>query len=510
MSEDRTRRRQDGSALRGWLLSLAAGLSLALAALVVTPIAGLPIRWAADAEAGEIAAGTLFAGVFIAGSVTWWLLVARRDQGGVRQGSVAGVYAAGFSYPAVLFLAEFVQDWQAQAATANLLERLAQVLAVSVFALLTTGFVATVTLGFVGMLIGAAQGPLTGAPASTTPSAQPAPVHGVYRIAGYVALCLFVVLAALFAGLSLFPIRPLTMPVAAAPLPSSGYEAALTAFGAVQREEAALDLHPRCGTQLLTHGRKVERAVIFFHGLTNCPAQADELAPMLFAQGYNVLVPRLPGHGDADPLTLALADMRAEDLAENGQRSVALAQGLGVEVMVIGLSAGGTMTAHLTQQQGDVTGAISVAPFLAPRLVPPWAAHAATNLLLWLPNMMVWWDPRSPYSAPEMDYAYPRFATHALGEIMRLGQIVSSASNVTPPAAPHIGVLINEADLAISNILVRQLVEAWQEHGHAVDLRVLPVAERLPHDLIDPRQPDADTGLVYPLLIDMLSPAAPD
>lgn len=490
-----------------WLWSLAAGVIFALAALIAAPLAGLPIRWAADGDKGEMAASTLSIAVFLVASVIWFVLVARRGRTGPQQGGVAGILVACFSYPAIIFLAEFFQaDWQSLPDADNLLQRLGQVLALSIFALLTTGFAAMLVLGGVGLLAGAAQARLAGTiPLEESGQvARPILLGWIYRLIAYAALALVMALAAIFIILTLVPI-PRLQQAATIPQPSATYEDALAAFQAIRLEEADLDLHPRCGTQLLTHGRQVEHVVIFFHGLTNCPAQADELAPELFAQGYNVIIPRLPGHGDANPLTLALADMSAEDLVATAGRAAALAQGLGTEVVVVGLSAGGTMTAYQTQHAQDVASAISVAPFLAPSIVPPWAVQAATNLLLWLPNMMVWWDPRSPQSVPEMDYAYPRFATHALAEVMRLGHTVSLDSTAAAPLAPHIGVLVNEADLAISNALVHQLMANWQSHDRIVDLQTLPLADGLPHDLIDPRQQNAATDIVYPLILEMIA-----
>jgi esterase/lipase len=506
MDADRTSG-TDRPVLRAWLLSLAAGLGLALASLAAAPVAGLPLRWLPSGDPDELAATTLFGGVLIAGTLAWWLLVARRNRQGWWPGTVAGVYAAGFSYPAVFFLAQLVQDdWLAQGDAGNLMEHLRRGVTLSVFGLLTTGFAAMVILGVAGMLIGMLQRRFAPAPVTESHRRPLRLLRWIYQGASGLALALIGVLTAIFLIFSFMPLRPLGTPAAPPPPPAADYAEAMATFGAIQRDEAGMSLHPRCGTQLLTHGRKVERVAIFFHGLTNCPAQADELGATLFDLGYNVLLPRLPGHGEADPMTEALAYMTAEGLAYTAAQSIAIATGLGNEVEVIGLSAGGTMAMHVAQQD-SAANTLAIAPFLAPLIVPPWAAPAATNLLLWLPNRMVWWDADQPVSSPVMDYAYPRFATRALGEVMRLGRILDTASASSAPASPRIRVLINAADDAVNNTLVEHVVWAWRHHGHAVDLEVLPLAYELPHDLIDPRQPDANTALVYPRLIEMLSRA---
>jgi esterase/lipase len=286
---------------------------------------------------------------------------------------------------------------------------------------------------------------------------------------------------------------------------ASTYTDAISDFRKVRAGEATMSLHPLCGSTLFTHGKKVARAVVFFHGLTNCPAQADKFAEQLFALGYNVYIPRLPGHGEADPLTLALAQVTAEDLAGTAVDAVNLAGGLGDEVVVVGLSAGGIMSAWLAQNNSQADKAVLVAPFFGPGVVPSWALRAATNLLLLAPNMMIWWDASETDGNPAMDYAYPRFATHALAQVMRLGLIAEAGARTNSPAVSAIGVLLNEADESVNNQLTEDIVAAWRDHGQEVALYILPSSRNLPHDLIDPRQEDADIEFVYPLLNDMIS-----
>jgi esterase/lipase len=68
--------------------------------------------------------------------------------------------------------------------------------------------------------------------------------------------------------------------------------------------------------------------VVFFHGLTNCPAQAAELGARLFELGYNVYLPRIPQHGDADQMSTILANLTAEEMIAVGNEATDIAQGL--------------------------------------------------------------------------------------------------------------------------------------------------------------------------------------
>jgi len=99
-------------------------------------------------------------------------------------------------------------------------------------------------------------------------------------------------------------------------------------------------LHPLCVTRAFTHGERVNNAVVFLHGFTSCPDQFDQLGRLYYEKGYNVYIPRLPRHGDRDPLGLSLQGLTAEELAEAAMQAVDIAQGLGERVLVSGLSGG--------------------------------------------------------------------------------------------------------------------------------------------------------------------------
>jgi pimeloyl-ACP methyl ester carboxylesterase len=325
------------------------------------------------------------------------------------------------------------------------------------------------------------------------------------KLIGAVVLASLAVAIIAFVVLSVVPIPSDGVDGAAsASAPAQSYEEALAAFARVQSAEAELPLDERCLSSLLAQPQRAPRVVIFLHGLTNCPAQGDQLAAQLFARGYTVYVPRLPRHGFADRLTLELADLTAAELAVSATEAVDLAAGLGEEIVVVGISAGGNMTAWLAQTRSDVDRAIVVAPYLGPVGFPTFTARALANGMALFPNQMIWWNPRDPLGPTEMDYAYPRFSTRAVGEVMRFGRIVADLASAGPPAAASIGVLVNEADEAASNPLTLAIADSWRSHGVEVDVETLPRSLGLPHDVIDPRQPAQNIALVYPILFEMI------
>ncbi|OEO30578.1 hypothetical protein VW23_020745 [Devosia insulae DS-56] len=479
-----------------WWWTPVAGAIFGVGAIAAAPVTGLGVAGPAgllQADTGWVAP---FFGTFVVATIVWWLLIGWPRRLSLARGAFAGALVGLCAYPVVLAIADFVQGVD----VATLGARSFGIIELAALTVVTTGFVAMLIMAGIGVIAAL----LLGQAYPPAPAWQPVP--WLLKAGAAVLTVIVLLLGAAFAWLSQLPLdaevltenRPVNQPAA-------DYQAAAAAFAAIAVEEAKLPLHPECGSRLFTHGARVAKAVVYLHGLTNCPLQGDELARQLFELGYNVYVPRWPGHGEADQMTLALTALSAEQMVERTDAAIDLTRGLGDEVTVVGMSAGGAMTAWAAQYRADVAHTVAVSPFLGPHFVPPWANRAAANLLLRMPNMMMPWNPLEPQGAPGMEHSYPRIPTHALAQFMRLGEVLESAAQQAPPRAAGLGMLLNDADFAVNNALARQLVAAWRAKGRAVDLEVLPRSELLPHDLVDPRMPGARTELVYPLLLEMIA-----
>lgn len=480
---------------RPWV-NLLAGLLLTVGGLVAARFVGVQVAGLYDGADGQLTWGALIAGVFVAGTVCWWLIVGTSQQPTLLRGGTAGGLAGLVSYPVIVTIAAVFERLPPGT---GIVDRLLDIVEISAFAIATTGFAAIVVMAIAGAVCALLLRRLY-PDLRETGGAAVRLIRGLAATLGVLAL----VLLSFFVWLTLMPLDRGTLADPRTPAPAMSHDEAVAAYKAVLAEETRLPLHPRCTSKLLTHSSRQAEAIVFLHGVTNCPAQADELAPMLFELGYNVYVPRLPGHGEADQMTDALAPLQAEDYVATTEQAIEIGRGLGDQVIVMGLSAGGALTMWSAQYRSDVQHTIAMAPFLGPNLVPAWANRAATNLLLLLPNMMLTWNPLEPMGPPDMDYAYPRVPTRALAQFMRIGEVVADSARKTAPAARGLGVMVNEADFAVNNALARQVVELWRTQGRGVDLKVLPVSMRLLHDLIDPRQVDANTELVHALLLEML------
>jgi alpha-beta hydrolase superfamily lysophospholipase len=304
--------------------------------------------------------------------------------------------------------------------------------------------------------------------------------------------------------------RPLTPAgLASRPSPARSYDEGLALARALAGEEDER-IQPACRSALRVHGRRTPRVIVFFHGLTNCPAQFDSLAGLCFAGGANVYVPRLPRHGEADRLTEALAGSDARELRAFTDRAVDAAAGLGDTVVVAGLSVGATMAAWAAQERADVDHAVVIAPLLAPPRVSTAPARLLTRAIGRLPNRFLWWDAERRADLPGPPHVYPRYATRAVAASLFLGAAVEQAARTRAPGAGTIALLTLEHDPAVSNAAVRTLERAWRGRSDGkIVAYEFPASLGLNHDMIDPLQVGANPRASYPVILRFIAPPGP-
>ena len=319
-------------------------------------------------------------------------------------------------------------------------------------------------------------------------------------------LRILAVIAVLLVLGAVWLLRPLPLDdLVSSPNPARSYDEAMGRWAGTQAREADLPLHEDGRTIVLTHGHPTDRVFVLLHGLTNSPRQFRELGEELFATGANVVIPRLAHHGLADRMTEAHAALTAQDLIRYAQYGVDLAQGLGKNVTVVGLSVSGISAAWLAQNRGDIDEVFLLAPLFGPAGVPDPLTPALAAALTRLPNRMLWWNPRVRENLPGPPTNYPRFATRSLGEALRLG--LDTAQPDRPLRVNRLGIILTENDPAVNNARTRRLVEEWRAASPQTEIffHEFPAAENIPHDFIDPLQPDARTDKVNPLLVDWLT-----
>jgi carboxylesterase len=252
--------------------------------------------------------------------------------------------------------------------------------------------------------------------------------------------------------------------------------------------------------RLYDHGKRVDRAVVLFHGFTNCPQQFEQLGRAFHGRGANVYVPRIPFHGFADRVTQAPAALDASLLQRASEEAYGFATGLGEQVSVLGLSLGGAMSMWLAQTQ-PVDHAVPVSPFLMPIGFGHAIGTFAMSTLRAIPDMYWWWDPRVKADC-KPDYAYPGYPTHALSEIVFFANSILAQDRYRPKAR-RMTLVTNKGDPAVNNGIARGLLARWKAQGApdgAYSEYTFTDLGPPRHDIIDPTTFPAATTLVYPRL----------
>lgn len=113
------------------------------------------------------------------------------------------------------------------------------------------------------------------------------------------------------------------------------------------------------GCEPLSHRNGASTGVVVLHGFTGNPSSMRGVADAVIAAGFDVELPRLPGHGTTidEMVTTGWTDWFAEteravdDLVRRADR-----------VVLIGQSAGGTLALAATFRRSEVVGVVCINP----------------------------------------------------------------------------------------------------------------------------------------------------
>lgn len=294
------------------------------------------------------------------------------------------------------------------------------------------------------------------------------------------------------------------------PDPAGVFEEALAMFEKLRAEESALPLSPQGASRMIHHGRKTGRAFVLLHGLTNCPEQFAALAAQLHAAGHNVVVPRARLAGFRDRLNGEQGLQTAQDLIDQAAAGLDIAAGLGERVTLVGLSGSAVAVAWMAQNRDGIDQVAIIAPFFGVHGLPSPLVDLAGAVLSRLPNFYVWWDPDKKESLSGPAHAYPRFGTRCMADSVRLSRDVRSNLAAKPLRCRRAVFITTACDSAADNGLTRSIAETLSKQSKAeIVVHEFPAADGIPHDMIDPAQPGANTPLVYPVILNLIEAAAP-
>jgi carboxylesterase len=120
------------------------------------------------------------------------------------------------------------------------------------------------------------------------------------------------------------------------------------------------------GAEPMSHEGSTRTGVLVLHGFTGNPSSMRDVAEVMAALGHHVEMPRLPGHGTTitDMIGTGWADWTAEVAAAHGRLHSKTD-----EIVVIGLSMGGSLTLWSALDLPGVVGIVCINPATMPQ--PP-------------------------------------------------------------------------------------------------------------------------------------------
>ncbi|MFM8365335.1 MAG: alpha/beta hydrolase [Verrucomicrobiota bacterium] len=295
------------------------------------------------------------------------------------------------------------------------------------------------------------------------------------------------------------------------PKPAASFEEALNKFETLRSAEAALPLSEQGASRLLHHGQKTDRAFVLLHGLTNCPEQFVAFATILHAAGHNVVIPRARLAGYRDRLNGEQGLQTAQDLLDQASLGIDIAAGLGNRTTLVGLSGSAVAAAWMAQNRDGIEDVAILSPFFGAYGLPTPAVDAAGAIFSRLPNFYVWWDPDKKDDLPGPPHAYPRFGTRCMADSVQLSRNVRGHLESMPPRSQRVLFITTANDVAANNSLTDSISKTLAAQNGLAEVLAFefPPEADIPHDMIDPAQPGANTPLVYPKLLELLGVQAP-
>ena len=116
------------------------------------------------------------------------------------------------------------------------------------------------------------------------------------------------------------------------------------------------------GAETIELSGATRRAALLLHGFNDTPQSMSYLADRVHAAGWNVLVPRLPGHGVA--LEIMAAESRADAWRACTESCYASLRAKNDTVVVCGQSMGGALAVLLGAVHPELPALVLLAPYL--------------------------------------------------------------------------------------------------------------------------------------------------
>jgi carboxylesterase len=294
----------------------------------------------------------------------------------------------------------------------------------------------------------------------------------------------------IWAGIAILAIIAFVLIIGMFPMSTDGFDAdphlvadydqAVAMVEKIQEEEAPITKEISRSI-LMTHGEKTEDVYVLVHGVTNAPHEFEELGKMLYDQGANVIILRMPHHGLTSGDISELKALKPEEILDYMNTTVDIADALGDNMTVIGLSAGATAAAWMAQNREEVDRAVLLSPFMGIKETPMFLDPLLMRAFLRLPGFSI-----GGGDEPDRDWVYVGESSKGIGTFMLIGQATLKQAETTPPKADEIYIITTASDLGADNRWAMKLADLWTAQGADVTTYEFPKSEHVPHASIDP------------------------
>lgn len=282
------------------------------------------------------------------------------------------------------------------------------------------------------------------------------------------------------------------------------YSQALEEFETLSSQDDG-NINDKCGSILMNHGTKVTKSIVLYHGYTNCPEQFRSLGQQFFDQGYNVLIPRIPFHGNKDRLTTDLSQLTPETLSNFVKQTSQIGSGIGDEVYTAGISGGAILSATSGYYYNFINKAIIISPLFIGYDLPDWGLDPFIKIRNFMPDYYVWWDDEEKENITGPNYAYPRFSFKGSMSFMEVGKkLVLDIESSKATNNPNLKIvhITSQNDKAVKNYYNQNIIDNWANKiNHQPTLYMFPASYNFNHDIIDQNQATARPDIVYPIII---------
>lgn len=277
-----------------------------------------------------------------------------------------------------------------------------------------------------------------------------------------------------------------------APATASSPEEARARMQAVVAGEDGIPAATR--SRLLEPEGAAAATIVIWHGFTNAPSQFAQVGEGLRADGYRVLLPRMPHHGQADLLNRDLATLTEAELVAQVNDCIDIATGFGDPVWVVGLSAGATLAAWAAATRLEVRRLVLAAPLVAPTGFPLPLIRAMVRYPRLVPRFYYWWDPRKKADLGHSPYAYPGFPVPGLMPYLHLSEALFDHSVIAGHRLERVVLVTNPGDFAIRKDAARDFASGvFGGHTDSFGEAGVDSSLKWMHDFVDPYSPGAGT-----------------